>query len=127
MMAILILMVGMLGLLQSINLATEVNLRNQVREEAVYIGERVMNELRGKGFDNISVASIPTQTYSYTPYQVPSKIRGASRSYSVSRSSTVLSTDNLQPVTKQLEVVVNWTYKGVAYQNRVVAPISILR
>jgi len=127
MMAILILMVGMLGLLQAINLAVEVNLRNQVREEAVYIGQRVMNEMRGKGFDNISVASIPTQKYSYNDYQLPSKVRGASRSYSVSRSSIVLSTVNLQPVTKQLEVVVKWTYKGVGYENRVVSPISILR
>jgi len=46
-MAVLILLVGMLGLLQAVNLAMEVNLRNQVREEAVYVGERVMTELRG--------------------------------------------------------------------------------
>jgi len=127
MMAILILMVGMLGLLQAINLAVEVNLRNQVREEAVYIGQRVMSEMRGKGFDNISVATTPTDMYTYSDYQVPSKLRGASRSYTVSRRSVVLSTVNLQPVTKQLEVVVKWTYKGVGYENRVVSPISILR
>lgn len=127
MMAILILMVGMLGLLQAINLAVEVNLRNQVREEAVYIGQRVMSEMRGKGFDNISVATTPTDMYTYSDYQVPSKVRGASRSYTVSRRSVVLSTVNLQPVTKQLEVIVKWTYKGVGYENRVVSPISILR
>jgi len=118
-MAILILMVGMLGLLQAINLATEVNLRNQVREEAVYIGERVMNEMRGRGFDNISAT--------YAAYTLPSKLRGATRSYGVQKSSTVISTVSLQPVTKQLSVIVTWTYKGVGYQNQVVAPISILR
>ncbi|HZV82820.1 MAG TPA: prepilin-type N-terminal cleavage/methylation domain-containing protein [Geobacteraceae bacterium] len=127
MMAILILMVGMLGLLQAINLAMEVNLRNQLREEAVNVGERVMNEMRGRGFDNISVASTPTDTYSYPVYQVPSKIRGASRSYSVTRKSTVLSSVNSLPVTKQLEILVNWTYKGITYENRVKAPISIAR
>jgi len=127
MMAILILMIGMLGLLQAINLAVEVNLRNQVREEAVYIGQRVMSEMRGKGFDNISVATTPTDMYTYSDYQIPSKLRGVSRSYTVSRRSVVLSTVNLQPVTKQLEVVVKWTYKGVGYENRVVSPISILR
>lgn len=126
-MAILILMVGMLGLLQAINLTLEVNMRNQLREEAVNIGERVMNEMRGKGFDNISVASTPTDTYTYTTYQVPSKIRGISRSYNVTRSSTVLSTENSLPVTKQLGVLVQWTYKGVAYENRVNAPLSIIR
>jgi type IV pilus assembly protein PilV len=116
-MAILILMVGMLGLLQAINLATEVNLRNQIREEAVYMGERVMNELRGKGFDNIS-----TLPLTYSPYTLPSKLRGVTRTYGVQKSATALSSD-----TKQLEVVITWSYKGVGYQNRVVAPISILR
>ena len=118
-MAILILMVGMLGLLQAINLATEVNIRNQVREEAVFLGERVMNELRGKGFDNISAA--------YGAYNSPSKLRGVTRSYTVLRSSTVLSTVSGSPATKQMTVTVTWNYKGVGYQNRVVAPISILR
>lgn len=118
-MAILILMVGMLGLLQAINLATEVNLRNQLREEGVFMGERVMNELRGRGFDNISAT--------YAAYTLPSKLRGVSRTYGIQKSSTVLSTVNLLPVTKQLEVVVTWSYKGVGYQNKVVAPISILR
>ena len=131
MMAILILMVGMLGLLQAINLAIEVNLRNQLREESVYMGERVMNELRGKGFDNISVATPDrTQRYNYRPYSTLSKTRGVSRKFGVLRSSSVLSPLPPQtglPVTKQLEVTITWTYKGVGYQNKVVAPISILR
>ena len=118
-MAILILMVGMLGLLQAINLATETNLRNQLRDEAVFVGERVMSELRGRGFDNISA------TYAATT--LPSRLRGVSRTYGIQKSSTVLSTENALPVTKQLRVVVTWTYKGVGYQNEVVAPISILR
>jgi len=118
-MAVLILLVGMLGLLQAVNLAMEMNLRNQVREEAVYVGERVMGELRGRGFDNISA--------SYVTYSTPSKIRGVSRKYGVERSSEVLATEGGLPATKQLAVVVTWNYKGVTYQNRVVAPISILR
>ncbi len=128
-MAILILMVGMLGLLQAINLALEVNLRNQLREEAVSVGERAMNELRNKGFDNISVnASNSRLTYNYAPYLVPSKIRGATRSYTVNRSSVVYSLNAMnQARTKQLGVVVQWTYKGVAYENRVNTPISIIR
>lgn len=117
--ATLILMIGMLGLLQAINLATEVNLRNQIRDESVYLGERVMNELRGKGFDNISAA--------YKPYSSQSKIRGVARKYGIERSAPVLSSTGGLPVTKQLEVVITWNYKGVGYQNRVAAPISILR
>lgn len=127
MVAILIMMVGMLGLLQAINLAIEVNLRNQLREEAVYLGERVINEMRGEGFDNILVAATPTDTYTYATYQLPSKIRGATRLYDVSRRSAVLSTVDSKHVTKQLTVIISWSYKGVTYENRVIAPISILR
>lgn len=124
MMAILILMVGMIGLLQAINLTMEVNLRNQVREEAVYVGEKVMNEMRGRGFDNISVAAVPSQLCSYQTYQIPSRLRGINRTYDVTRSSRVLSMLDSKPATKELTVLVNWTYKGTTYENRVVAPIS---
>lgn len=126
-MAILILMVGMLGLLQAINVAMEANLRNQYREEAVTIGQRVMNEMRGKGFDNISVATTPSDPYAFVPMAVPSKVRGVFKMYSVSRSSRVLSSEGGKPVTKQLEVLVTWKYKGTGYENRVLSPISILR
>jgi len=126
-MAMLILVVGMLGLLQSINLAIEANMRNQLREEAVYVGERAMNELRGKGFDNISVGATSSETYTYRTYSVASKIRGTRRKYAVTRSARTLSTSAGLPATKQLDVLVSWTYKGITYQNRVTAPTSILR
>lgn len=119
MMAILILMVGMLGLLQAINLTLEVNLRNQLREEAVNVGQRVMSELRNNTFDNLST--------NYALYKVPSNIRGTARTYDVTRTSTVISTQNSLPVTKQLMVLVQWTYKGVTYENRVITPVSIIR
>lgn len=86
-----------------------------------------MNELRGKGFDSISCSSTTYQTYAYRPYSVASRIRGADRKYGVQRNTVVLATQNSLPTTKQLEVVVSWSYKGVTYQNRVVAPTSILR
>ena len=91
-MAMLIFMVGMLGLLTAVNLAIETNLRNQIRDEAVNVGERVMSELRGKGFDNISVASTVYQTYAYQSYSVPSRIRGSARKYGVQRNTMVLAT-----------------------------------
>jgi hypothetical protein len=86
-----------------------------------------MNELRGKGFDNISVPSVTAQLYTYKTYSVASKLRGTNRKYGVSRSAMTLATASAQPVTKQLNVTVTWTYKGVAYENRVSAPTSISR
>jgi hypothetical protein len=56
----------------------------------------------------------------------PSRIRGTGKPYSVDMKVTDLSTDPVA-ATKQLEVVVSWTYKGVTFQNRVTAPVSIIR
>jgi type IV pilus assembly protein PilV len=121
MVATVIILVGLLGLLQAVNLAMETNLRNQLRDEAIYVGERVINEQRGRGFDSISTTTVTTQ--------VPSRIRGSTRTYSVTRSATVLSTTGTpaQPDVKRLQVVVNWTYRKVAYENRVAATISTIR
>ena len=116
MVAILIMMVGMVGLLQAIGVAFEQNLRNQQREQAVYLGEKYMNDLRGKSFDSYSVS--PAH---YTPLSVASTFRGGGGRYTVERNVTDISTDGL---TKQLDVTVKWTFKTVQYQNRVVAPIS---
>jgi len=118
-MAMLILIVGMLGLLEAINVAIEFNLKNQLRSEAVNLGERMLNEMRGKGFDNISAI--------YQPITIPSKIRGASRNYTVERTAKELSRESGLLVSQQLEVVVSWNYKGVTFQNRVTTPVSILR
>lgn len=111
MVAIIIMMVGLLGLLQSINLATDANMKNQLRDEAVYVGEKYLNQLRGQGFDNIAAT--------YPLISTASRIRGTGKKLMVQESSTTLATD-----TKQLLVVVNWTYKGTTYENRVTAPTS---
>jgi type IV pilus assembly protein PilV len=119
MVAVVIMMVGMLGLLQAINIATEYNLKNHLRDEAVYVGEKYMNIQRGKSFDLLT--TLP-QTYG-TRYE-PSRIRGGNKPYSVDMTVTDLSTNAVTP-TKQLQVVVRWTYKGIEYQNRVTAPVSV--
>jgi type IV pilus assembly protein PilV len=118
MVAILIMMVGMLGLLEAINVAMAYNLRNHLRDEAVYVGEKYMNIQRAKPFDLLST------TYG-TRYE-PSKVRGTGKLYSVDMKVTDLSTDAVTP-SKQLDVTVSWTLKGTTYQNRVTAPISVVR
>ncbi|MFZ3207566.1 MAG: prepilin-type N-terminal cleavage/methylation domain-containing protein [Geobacteraceae bacterium] len=118
MVAILIMMVGMLGLLESINVATEYNLKNHLRDEAVYVGEKYMNELRGKAF--------ATSTVTYPLISTATKIRGVNKKLMVETSSTQLADDAIG-TTNQLQVLVKWTYKGVEYQNRVTAPRSIIK
>lgn len=118
MVAIVIMMVGMLGLLQSINVATEHNLKNYLRDEAVYVGEKYMNELRGKAFAPSNVT--------YPLISTASKIRGVNKKLMVETSSTQLADDAIG-TTNQLQVLVKWTYKGVEYQNRVTAPRSMIK
>jgi type IV pilus assembly protein PilV len=118
MIAIVIMMVGMLGLLQSINVAMEYNLKNHLRDEAVYMGEKYMNIQRGKAFDSLST------TYG-TRYE-PSKVRGTGKLYSVDMSTQSLSTDTKTPA-KQLTIEIKWTYKGVEYKNKVTSPVSIIK
>ncbi len=116
MVAIIIMMVGMLGLLTSINIATEVNLKNHLRDEAVYVGEKYMNIQRGKQFSLLST--------SYAPRSEPSRIRGANKSYTVLMTTTDLSTNTITP-SKRMRIIVRWSYKGVDFENEVTAPISV--
>ena len=104
--AMVIMLVALLGLLQSINIAMEYNVRNHVREEATSVGERVMNEYRSRPFESLSSGKV----------MVPSKIRGSSKSYDVSYSANAVggSTDS-----RELEVIVRWSYRNMSSQHRV--------
>lgn len=115
MIAIVIMMVGMLGLLQSLNIAMEYNLKNHLRDEAVLVGQKYMNIQRGKVFDKLST------TYG-TRYE-PSKVRGSGKLYSVDMGAPDLSTDPNTPA-KLLIIEVKWTYKGVEFINKVTSPVS---
>jgi len=116
--AIVVMMVGMLGLLEAINITYEANSKNHMRDEAIYVGEKYMNILRAKPFDSLST--------SYTRISEPSRLRGGRGTFNVDMTTADLSTDSIA-ATKQLNVQVLWTYKGVTYQNSVVAPVSIIR
>lgn len=118
MIAIVIMMVGMLGLLQSLNIAMEFNLKNHLRDEAVSVGQKYMNIQRGKPFDKLSTA--------YGTRYEPSKVRGTGKLYSVDMSTDELSADVKTPA-KLLKIEVKWTYKGVEYINKVTSPVSVIR
>jgi type IV pilus assembly protein PilV len=99
--AILIMMVGLLGLLASINLAMDVNLRDYMRDEAVRVGEKAMNTTKNSGY-----ASIATGTTTQT---ISEHVRGIAKNYSVTTTVTQL------PNSRQISIVVAWTYKGQTY------------
>jgi type IV pilus assembly protein PilV len=100
--AILIMMVGLLGLLAAINLAMDMNTRDYMRDEAVRIGERAMNNTKNTAYNSIAAGGPTTQTIS-------TNIRGITKNYNV--ATTVVQLQN----SKHISIVVNWTYKGQTY------------
>jgi type IV pilus assembly protein PilV len=107
-----IMLVGLLGLLATANMATEFNTRDYLRNEAVRIGERWINGSRNIAYDNISSYTPPGHTTSIN-------IRGIAKNYTVNRTVEQL------PNSRHISVVVSWTYKGVTYNHgvdSVVAP-----
>jgi len=103
MVAMIIMVVGMFGLLEAVNVAMEHNLRNQLRDQAVYVGERVLNDMRGQSFD----ATFTNHT------TIPMSIRGVNKKFTVDTTTISLGTDS-----KQYQVVVGWTYKNRQFQNQ---------
>lgn len=103
--AILILMVGMLGLLQSVNVALQYNASTQLRNEAVMVGDEQMSRELAKPFDLISTV---TGTRS-----VSRPFFGGYKNYSVTRSGVDMTNS------KQVTVEVNWTYKKERFTHEV--------
>lgn len=102
--AMLILMVGLLGLLQVINLAIRTNLQNEVRDRAVSIAEDRLAREKSLPFDNITSTGEKI-------INVPSKIRSAPVNYTVT-----LRVDNIGN-SKKIDIGVRWQHRGDNYEH----------
>jgi type IV pilus assembly protein PilV len=105
--AIVILMVGMLGLLQSINIAMDKNLDNVFRTEAVMLADERMMGARV----NPSASAYSKMT--------TVNVRGLFKNYSVTQSIN-------QPTLKSKEVIirVDWRKKNSSYSHSVSSLIT---
>lgn len=99
--AIVILMVGLLGLLQVVNVGYNQNMQTQLRNEAVALLDEEMSREVAKGFANAS-----TSQKKYPP--VSRKVLTAFKNYSVERQPGASI-----PNSKQISFVVSWRHKGV--------------
>lgn len=109
MIAFFILGVSLLGLLQSVNLAIQHNLQNQIREEAVQLASTEMHKMRTSAFDDDF-----TNTTTF-PTTIASKIRSGALNYTIARTRTVLSTGSYQ-----YQVNVQWQLKGQTFTHSTV-------
>lgn len=113
--AIVILMVGLLGLLQSINLALDKNLETTFRNEAIMLADDRMMRKRSAGFKIFSGAD--TTDVNNGSSQV--NVRGILKNYSV--SETIQKTTNNS---QQIIVNVSWKKKGARYSHSVSSFVS---
>ena len=96
-MAMLIMTVGLLGLLQSVNVAYEHNARNRFREESVLIAEENLNKLR------LNSALSPITTFI-----------SAGTKFTVTRESAPINS-----TANKLMVSVRWAFKNVTTTHQI--------
>lgn len=102
--ATVILMVGLLGMLQGINVAMDKNVENLLRNEAIIVADERMMLKRGKQFDALSTitSNLSTQRYS----------RGIFKNYSILEVVSAATTDSGVPRSKEISINVTWQYRN---------------
>lgn len=113
--AIVILMVGLLGLLQTVNYALSHNLSNQLRQEALMMADERMNVQKSKPFALISTTPAP---YVHND-SVQRAINNGFQNYSV-----VTSNSDLTNQSKHIDIQVIWRHKGTRYNHSMSSLVS---
>ena len=112
--AIVILMVGMLGMLQAVNVAMDKNLENVFRTEAVMLADERMMRVRTLAF-----ASVSTTIATPAKEPVPRSTRGIFKNYSVQQIVN-------QVTGKSKEIIINvtWNKRKTSYSHSVSSLIT---
>lgn len=109
--AMVIMSVGILGLLQTVNYALHHNLENEFRREAILIADERMAREKIKPFSMIPV-------FNYVS-SVQRPVYNGFKVYSAAYTGTTL-TDN----TKQVEFEIRWRHKNKRFSHSIVSLIS---
>jgi type IV pilus assembly protein PilV len=112
--AMVILSVGLLGLLQCINLAMEKNLENIYRTEAVTLASDRMMQKRSKSF-----VSISTTVADPPKVALGRATRGIFRNYSVQEIIT-----QSTPKSKEIVINISWKNKGKSFSHSISSFVS---
>lgn len=104
MVAMGIMMVGLLGLLKSIEIANRQNMNNQQREEVVRVAERAMQEMRSESFDKTVFETMSAR----------SGLRGTQKKYIIIPTVSVVGNS------KKYEVRVRWKYGNYSTTHAIV-------
>jgi type IV pilus assembly protein PilV len=111
--AIVIMMVGILALLETVNVALKLNLANQLRNEAVMIADGKMALEMTKPFALISTNATPNTT------PITRNVNNAVKTFTVTKAGTLITN-----TAKSVDVSVSWSYKNTPYTHSVQSLIS---
>ena len=109
--AIVITLVGLLGLLQASQLATTENVKTGIRDEAVGVGEEYVRKMEFKRYEAMT---------SVTHYE-PSRLRGFAKSDFYKVTSTIFET---MSSSKRLVVKVEWAWRNQPASHEVTSLIK---
>ncbi len=110
--AILILTVGLLGMLQSINLAIETNMRNELRNQGVEVIEDLLSQKKTLTFENITATGEKSLL-------IPRSVRRGFINYSIS-----MKIDTISDNAKRINFGARWIHKRVKYEHVVSSIVS---
>jgi type II secretory pathway pseudopilin PulG len=124
MLALIIAMVVFLALMQTALVSIDANMKNTLRNEAVNIAERRINEAKGISFDSLapdtgslSTCDCPSaSSFSYTVGKCVSVelSKMTNVNFCTNRDVNTLNSDN-----KQVVITVGWTWKDEEFTHRV--------
>jgi type IV pilus assembly protein PilV len=104
--SIVILSVGLLGLLQSVNVAINHNMTNQLRFEGTQVADEEIAKELAKGSTTAGFEAISTTSRSYfVARRIPTSLN-AFRNFSVTKAGTSITTNS-----KRVTIQVSWHYK----------------
>ncbi|UFS69644.1 prepilin-type N-terminal cleavage/methylation domain-containing protein [Geomonas sp. RF6] len=116
--ALLVMMIGLLGLLQAVIVALEYDTRNVLREESVRLAEKEMNAFRlAAGHQNdgdFKMAAFGDRTKEESTIDVPLQIRGGGRLFTVTREY-----QSTGGKSRRLLVRVSYNYRGDRLQHEI--------
>ena len=117
--AVVILSVGLLGLLQSVNIAIRHNTVNELRLEGTQVADEEISRLLARGSSLTGFDSISTTTSRYfVSRRIPTSL-DAFKNYSITRTGSSVTAN-----TKQVTIQASWRYKNERFTQAATSLIS---
>lgn len=108
--AVFILMVGLLGLLQSVNLGISTNMVNQLRTTGVVVADQLLSDRISRTDRGTACAEFTSNT------SVRVRVLNAYKNYSA-RIITTCPSGSVSPNTYKVDVQLRWKYKNSEYNH----------